>query len=109
MHGASFCAFMHSKANATTYFQHRVVGSSVASLTNAVANETAGVEVSLPGVIKSLFFSMALGIYVILAYRVNYSTRYHRQGVARISVLQKSMNLRSRGHHAVLSRRNWLS
>jgi hypothetical protein len=101
MHGASFCAFMHSKANVyiACSFAAAIGVSSIASFGGMLLRTgDAGVEVSLPGVIKSLCFSMALGVYVILAYRVNFSTRYHRQEIARarVSVLAEINELEKR-------------
>ena len=103
MHGASFCPFMHAKANVyiACSFAAAIGVSSIASFGGMLLQtENAGVEVSLPGVIKSLCFSLALGIYVLLAYSVNFSTRYHRQEIAkaRISVLAEINELEKRMH-----------
>ncbi len=102
MHGASFCPFMHSKANAyvACSFGAAIGVSSIASFgALVIGTEEAGVEVSLPGVIKSLCFSLALSIYVLLAYRVNFSTRYQRQEIAkaRLGTLAEINELEKRG------------
>jgi hypothetical protein len=98
MHGASFCPFMHSKANAyvACSFGAAIGVSSIASFGGLILGTgEAELWVTLPGVIKSLFFSTALAIFVLLAYRVNFSTRYQRLEIskARLVVLAEIAEL----------------
>jgi len=103
MHGAAFCPFMHSKANAyiALSFGAAIGVSSIASFGGLILGiEDAGVWVTLPGVIKSLFFSLALTVFVLFAYRVNFSTRYQRLEIskARLVVLAEIAELEKEKH-----------
>ena len=94
MHGAAFCPFMHSKTQAyvACSFAAAILVTSVSSVGAAIlGGDTGGVQVALPAVINSIFFSLALGVYVLTAYSVNFSTRYQRQEIAkaRLAVLSE--------------------
>jgi hypothetical protein len=103
MHGSAFCPFMHSKANAyvACSFFAAIGVSSVATFGGMILGiEEAGIWVTLPGVIKSLFFSLALTVFVLYAYRVNFSTRYQRLEIskARLVVLAEITELETEKH-----------
>ena len=98
MHGSSFCPFMHAKANAyvACSFAAAIGVSAIASFGGLIIGSgEAGVWVTLPGVIKSLLFSLALAVFVLFAYRVNFSTRYQRLEIskARMVVLAEITEL----------------
>ena len=103
MHGAAFCPFMHSKSNAyvACAFAAAIGVSSIASFGGLILGvEEAGIWVTLPGVVKSLFFSLATTVFVLLAYRVNFSTRYQRLEIskARLVVLAEITELEQEKH-----------
>ena len=103
MHGAAFCPFMHSKSNAyvACAFGAAIGVSSIASFGGLILGvEEAGIWVTLPGVVKSLFFSLALTVFVLFAYRVNFSTRYQRLEIskARLVVLAEITELEQEKH-----------
>ena len=107
-HGAAFCPFMHAKTQAyvASSFAAAILVTSVASFGAALVGDSGGgITVSLPAVINSFVFSVGLGIYVLLAYRVNFSTRYQRQEIAkaRLAVLAEINDLEKRLGDAMLS------
>jgi hypothetical protein len=108
LHGASFCPFQHAKTQAyvASSFGAAILVTSIASFGAAIIAATNGgstsgatsITVSLPAVINSIIFSITLSIYILLAYRVNFSTRYQRQEIAkaRLAVLSEINDLEKR-------------
>jgi len=99
---------MHAKTQAyvASSFAAAILVTSVASFGAALVGDSGGgITVSLPAVINSFVFSVGLGIYVLLAYRVNFSTRYQRQEIAkaRLAVLAEINDLEKRLGDAMLS------
>ena len=99
---------MHAKTQAyvASSFAAAILVTSVASFGAALVGDSGGgITVSLPAVINSIVFSVGLGIYVLLAYRVNFSTRYQRQEIAkaRLAVLAEINDLEKRLGDAMLS------
>ena len=101
VHGAVLSPFQHAKTQAyvASSFAAAILVTSVSSFGAAILGEdNIGITVSLPAVINSIVFSFALTVYVLLAYRVNFSTRYQRQEIAkaRLAVLAEIHDLEHR-------------
>ena len=101
IHGAVLSPFQHAKTQAyvASSFAAAILVTSVSSFGAAILGENnIGITVSLPAVINSIVFSLALTVYVLLAYRVNFSTRYQRQEIAkaRLAVLAEIHDLEQR-------------
>lgn len=101
IHGAVLSPFQHAKTQAyvASSFAAAILVTSVSSFGAAILGEdNIGITVSLPAVINSIVFSFALTVYVLLAYRVNFSTRYQRQEIAkaRLAVLAEIHDLEQR-------------